>query len=41
MDFQIDGDVLTLTLRSVVAADGVSSPPADTAGSTLTLRRNE
>jgi len=39
MDFQIDGDVLTLTQRSVVAADGVSAPNAP--GSSMTLRRIE
>ena len=39
MDFQIDGDVLTLTLRNAVAADGVSA--ADAAGSSMTLRRVE
>ncbi len=40
MDFQINGDALTLTVRSVVAADEVSAPP-DSAGSSMTLRRNE
>lgn len=40
MDFQITGDVLTLTVQSVVAADGVSAP-SDGVGSTMTLRRNE
>ncbi len=39
MDFQIDGDVLTLTQQSVVAADGVSTP--DTPGSSMMLRRIE
>lgn len=39
MDFQISGDVLTLTLQSVVAADGVSAP--DASGSSMTLRRVE
>ncbi len=40
MDFQINGDVLTLTVQSVVAADGVSSPPDELAPS-MTLRRIE
>ncbi len=39
MDFQIDGDVLTLTLQSVVSMDGVSAP--DVSGSSMTLRRIE
>ena len=39
MDFQINGDVLTLTVQSVVAADEVSAP--DAPGSSMTLRRNE
>ncbi len=39
-DFQINGDVLTLTVQSVVAADGVSSPPDELAPS-MTLRRIE
>ncbi len=38
MDLQINGDVLTLTVQSVVAADGVSSPP-DPLGSSMTLLR--
>ncbi len=45
MDFQLrktgqKGDVLTLTVQSVVAADGVSSPPDELAPS-MTLRRIE
>ncbi|MCH8948692.1 MAG: lipocalin-like domain-containing protein [Acidobacteria bacterium] len=40
MDFQINGDVLTLTVQSVVAADGVSTA-ADAPGSSMTLRRIE
>lgn len=39
MDFQIDGDTLTLTMQSVVAADGVSAP--DAPGSSTVLRRIE
>ena len=39
MDFQIDGDVLTLTQESVVAVDSVSAPNAP--GSSMTLRRIE
>ena len=39
MDFQINGDVLTLTVQSLVAADEVSTP--DAPGSSLTLRRDE
>ncbi len=45
MDFQLrktgqKGDVLTLTVQSVVAADGVSSPPDELAPS-MTLQRIE
>jgi len=39
VDFQINGDVLTLTVQSVEAADGVSAPGAP--GSSMTLRRIE
>ena len=39
MNFQIDGDVLTLTEQKVVAADGIAAPVA--AGSSMTLRRVE
>ncbi len=39
MDFQINDDVLTLTVQSVVAADGVSPP--DLLGESMTLRRIE
>ena len=39
MDFQINGDVLTLTVQSVVAADGVSPP--DELAESMTLRRIE
>lgn len=38
-DFQINGDVLTLTIQSVVSVDGVSAP--DAAGSSMTFRRVE
>ena len=39
MDFQIDGDVLTLKVQSVVNADGTSA--ADAPGSLMTLRHVE
>ncbi len=39
MDYQINRDVLTLTITSTVAADGVSAP--GTAASSMTLRRIE
>ncbi len=39
MDFEIAGDVLTLTTRSVTSAGGVS--PSDASGSSMTLRRIE
>ena len=39
MDYQINGDVLTLTITSTVAADGVSA--ADDPGSSMRLRRIE
>ena len=39
MDFEINGDVLTLTGRSVRAADGTSAP--DAGGDVMTLRRIE
>ena len=39
MDFQINGDVLTLTVQSVVATDGVSPP--DELAESMTLRRIE
>ncbi len=38
MDFQITGDVLTLTVQSLVAANKVSLP--EVAGELMTLRRN-
>jgi len=37
--FKVDGDVLTLTMQSVVAADGASAP--DMAGTSMKLRRLE
>ena len=39
MDYQINGDLLTLTVQSVLAADGVSA--ADAPGSSMTLQRIE
>ena len=39
MDFEINGDVLTLTGGSVLAADGASAP--DPGGEVMTLRRIE
>ncbi len=39
MTFQIDGDVLTFTGQTVVAADGVSAP--DASGTSMKLRRVE
>ncbi len=39
MDFEIAGDVLTLTTRSVTSVGGAS--PSDAAGSSMTLRRIE
>ncbi len=39
MDYQINGDVLTLTITSTMAADGVSAPGAN--GSSMTLQRIE
>ena len=39
MDFQIHGDVLTLTVQSLVAGDEVSAPNAP--GSSMTFRRDE
>lgn len=39
MDFEIDGDTLTLTTRSLTGADGTPAPGA--AGSSMRLRRVE
>jgi hypothetical protein len=39
MDYQINGDLLTLTIQSVVAADGDSA--ADAPGTLMTLQRIE
>ncbi len=39
MEFEIAGDVLTLTTRNITSAGGVS--PSDGAGSSMTLRRIE
>ncbi len=39
IDFEIAGDVLTLTTRNVTSPGGVS--PSNTAGSSMTLRRKE
>ncbi len=39
MKFQVDGDILTLTTSTIVAADG-STPPGEVSG-VLTLRRLE
>ena len=40
MQFQLDGDVLTLTVSAIVAADG-STPPEGGGGDVMTLRRVE